>query len=103
MKLNGKYLPGGVVSGSNLLLVGNPERDRPEFIIPKEVLDKLINRNAPKYILPGTDNLCWKYIAKEYEAISTRQMLLKWLFLAVGLIAGASVAAVIILLILKGH
>ncbi len=48
-KGSGNYVPGegGVIYGPQMALIGNPDNDRPEYIIPSDVLD-MLTRKAHK-------------------------------------------------------
>lgn len=50
MKRDGKYLPGGVVTGPMLAITGNDSG--PEFILSQELVDKLMAYKDEDVILP---------------------------------------------------
>jgi|GEM_PF-4719381 len=86
---------GGIVNGPAMALVGNLEHDRPEYILPKEVLDRLTCWVPAASKSAGRKSLEHLQRNLADEIHKARQV--KWVYLAVGLASGAIMGALITL------
>lgn len=86
---------GGTVCGPTMALVGNPEHDRPEYVMPKEAIDQLMSTAHAEWLAAGRESSGHLQGDIADETYKTRQV--KWVYLAFGLASGAIMGTLITL------
>lgn len=86
---------GGTVHGPTMALVGNPEHDRPEYILPKEALDRLTVAVPAGLLAASRESL--GHLQRSLVDEINRAQQAKWVYLAFGLASGAIMGALITL------